>query len=104
MPIYFTSSSIPELKHVSPADRQQLLRRLAPRTFRHWQTWAALFVAALCVGLGAYGGWIANHGSGIGAGIGAILGAAIGGGILGQVKGALVRPYLRAELQRQAIK
>jgi hypothetical protein len=101
MPLYLTSKSIPELTGISRTGRRRLLKRCAPRTFRHWQTWAALLAGVVCAALGAYWGWTSNDGSWVGGASGAILGAAIGGVILGQVKGELVRPYLRAELQRQ---
>ncbi len=103
MPLYLTSKSIPELTRISRTQRRSLLKRCAPLTFRHWQTWAALFAAVLCACLGTYWCWASNDGSWVGAAIGAILGAAMGGAILGQVKGELVRPYLRAELQRQRV-
>jgi hypothetical protein len=103
VPLYLTARSIPELTHVPPAERRRILRRCAPMTYRHWQAWAALFVSGVCVGLGAYVGWVASAGRWGGPWVGAVIGAAIGGGVLGQVKGALVRPYVRAELRSQPV-
>ena len=99
MPIYLTARSIPELTDMPPAEQRHILRRCAPMTFRHWPTWAALVVCGGCVGLGAYLGWIMSAGHWSGPWIGTVIGAAVGGGVLGQIKGALVRPYVRAELQ-----
>jgi hypothetical protein len=101
--IYLRAKSIPELASVPPAERRRLLRRCAPMTFRHWQTWAALFACGVCAGLGGYLGWVVSTGFWGGPWIGAGLGALIGGGVLGQVKGTLVRPYIRAELQSRSI-
>jgi hypothetical protein len=103
MQTYWTSKDIPELSQLPPLERRRILRHCAPMTFRHWETWAALFGCAVCAATGWYLGWIFGSGGWAAPWVGAGLGAAIGGAILGQVKGSMVRPYVRAELQLRPV-
>ena len=101
-PVYWTTSSIPELAHLPPEARRRVWRRCKSQAFQHWETWAALLVFALCVAGGpALTGlviWPEVRGSAF---VGVIPAAIIGGFVLGQVRAGIARPYIRAELESE---
>ena len=90
MRIYWTLKSIPELQSVPKAERGRIWRRGYVKSFRHWQTWVGLLLAALCAGVGIAVGGI--WGGGIGGGF--------GGFLFSQIVIPVTRPYLEEELNK----
>jgi hypothetical protein len=101
-PVYWTTGFIPELASLPVEERRRVWRKCKSQAFRHWESWAASVVFALCV----VGGpmltglviWPQVHGSAF---LGVLAGAPIGGVIFGQVRASMARPYIRAELQSE---
>lgn len=97
MPIYWSIKQIPELAHLSSAERNAAWRRVYPRTYRHWETWLGLL---LCAGLTAAGSYIGKL-------IGThyvypamLAGAALGGLASSQATMYVICRYHRAELSK----
>ena len=76
MPIYWSFSAVPELAARSRADREAAIKRVGNLAMKHWEWWAALAVACVLTGTGA---WLGGRGisGALGAGIGGALGGAI---------------------------
>jgi hypothetical protein len=96
MAIYWTSSSIPELAGLSPAQRRRAMRAVFWKAHAHWQVWLSLVPMIVLIIVGSNLGretigleWV---GSAIGAGVGSLFYSA--------VQQRFARLYLPAEVRR----
>ena len=76
MTVYWSFSAVPELSARSQAEREAAIKRVGSLAIKHWEWWAALLVAGVFTGIGAWLG---------GRGISGAIGAGIGGGIGGAI-------------------
>jgi hypothetical protein len=76
MPVYWFFSAVPELAGRSQAEREVAIKRVSNLAMKHWEWWAALVVACIFTGIGA---WLGGRGisGAVGAGIGGALGGAV---------------------------
>lgn len=91
MQLYWSLKSIPELP--SP-ERGRVWRAAHRKTFRHWQTWAALAGLGLCMVVGGLLGFLVDP-SIISLSIGNVIGGGLGSLVFSQVVVEMARPYLR---------
>lgn len=87
MKIYWSADSMPELTNFPPKQRQKILQACIRKyAFRHWQTWACLFVlGVIIVVAGRYAG---------------TLGTAIVGGILFGIITAVMNTAVYPDVKR----
>ena len=76
MSVNWSFSAVPELAARSQAEREVAIRRVSNLAMKHWEWWAALVVACVLAGIGA---WLGGRGisGAVGAGIGGALGGAV---------------------------
>lgn len=60
MHVYWTLKSYPELRDLEPSWRRRVWRSCYLRSFRYWQTWAALLSQFLLILAGAFVGLIVD--------------------------------------------
>lgn len=79
MNVYWHLKNVPELSQLPPEERLRRWRRVYPKTFRHWETWAGFLVLFVGVSLGRYIGGSYGHTF-----IGGLVGGIIGANVLWQ--------------------
>ncbi|MCW5300527.1 hypothetical protein DXT88_20360 [Herbaspirillum lusitanum] len=92
MRIYWTLRQIPELASLSSTERSASWRRIYPKTFRHWQTWAGLINCAGLSGVGSYVGRSVGFSF-----IGTLVGGGIGGLVFSQTAFYVARRYYKSD-------
>jgi hypothetical protein len=79
MNVYWHLKNVPELSQVPREERRRRWRRVYPKTFHHWETWAGLLVLVAGISLGRHIGTSYGHTF-----IGGVIGGYFGGAVLWQ--------------------
>ena len=93
MNVYLDLKNVPELSQLPREERRRRWRRVYPKTFRHWETWAGFLVLFVSVGLGSQIG--ASYGHTF---IGSLVGCIVGANVLRVTAINVARRYHREAL------